>query len=178
MISYRLPNDTKPETYNISLRTGISEGEFDYDGFISINILVVNATREVTIHTRRLKIKSIRLNNANGVGTIDLSPWRTNEETDFLIIPTKLEELLPGSRYRLDIKFGGELRWHSSGFYRTPSEENSNTWIAVTHFEPFHARSAFPCYDEPSLKANVTLQITHGKNYSAVSNMPETRTDK
>lgn len=122
-IQYRLPNDTKPETYNISLRTGISKGEFNYNGFISINILVVNATREVTIHSQALNIQSVRL--SNDTGSIDLLPWRSNNVTDFLIIPTKSAELFPGSRYRLDLKFSGELRNRSRGFYRALSENNA-----------------------------------------------------
>lgn len=121
--SYRLPNDTKPETYNISLRTGISEGQFDFDGSIAINILVVNATREVTIHSQKLNIQSICLSNATN--TIDLLPWRTNTQIDFLIIPTKSVELLPGSRYQLSLKFGGQLQERSRGFFRRPSDKRS-----------------------------------------------------
>lgn len=119
-VNYRLPNDTRPETYKLSLRTGISEGKFDYDGFISIQILIVNATREVTIHSNSLSIKSIQLSNATG--SIDLSAWQTNKVTDFLIIPTKGVALLPGSRYRLDIKFTGELQTGSRGFFRSLSD--------------------------------------------------------
>lgn len=32
-------------------------------------------------------------------------------------------------------------------------------WIAVTYFQPLGARTAFPCYDEPALKANVTIRM-------------------
>lgn len=119
--SYRLPNDTKPETYNISLRTGISEGQFDFDGSIAINILILNATREVTIHSQKLNIQSIRLSNATDM--IDLLPWRANTETDFLIIPTKSVELLPSSRYQLSLKFSGHLQERSRGFFRKPSDK-------------------------------------------------------
>lgn len=106
--SYRLPNDTKPETYNLSLHTEISKGKFDYDGFVRISILIVNRAWEV--HSKGLSIKSIQLLNTNGAGTIALLPWRTNNVNDFLIIPTKSVALLPGKRYRLDLEFAGVLR--------------------------------------------------------------------
>ena len=47
--------------------------------------------------------------------------------------------------------------------------------VAVTHFEPAHARQAFPCFDEPSLKATFTVIIIHEPAYYAVSNMPRAR---
>lgn len=122
-IKYRLPNDTTPEAYNISLWTGISEGRFGFDGLITIDLLVVNATRKVTIHSRKLNIKFVRLSNATG--TIDLLPWRNNAANDFLIIPTKSDELAPGSRYQLDLKFAGKLQQRSRGFFRRPSDKYS-----------------------------------------------------
>lgn len=116
-ISYRLPNDTRPETYEISLRISESfrHGHFVYDGSVGINILIVNATREVTIHARELKIQRIYL--SNDTYTVDLLPWRSNNITDFLIIPTKSVELLAGDRYRLDIEFAGVMRDDSLGFF-------------------------------------------------------------
>jgi aminopeptidase N len=45
-------------------------------------------------------------------------------------------------------------------------------WFVTTQFAPNEARSVFPCYDEPDIKAVFALEILHGKIYHAISNMP------
>lgn len=44
--------------------------------------------------------------------------------------------------------------------------------LASTHFEPTSARMAFPCFDEPSIKANYSISIRRSPAHTALSNMP------
>lgn len=46
--------------------------------------------------------------------------------------------------------------------------------IATTQFEPTYARRAFPCFDEPSLKAEFNFEITYPKGYNVLFNTEST----
>lgn len=76
-----------------------------------------------------------------------------------------------------------------AGFYRskykpavTPSpgaaKEGEDYYMFSTQFEPCDARRAFPCFDEPNLKATFEFEVEIPEDQIALSNMPEKETRK
>lgn len=174
-INYRLPNNTKPENYDITLITHIDENDFNFTGRVVITLRAIEASNNITIHARQLKIKSIELTTGSGTG-VKLNSHTYDDITEFLVIPTQTE-LRAGTQYILTIEYAGILRTGSTGFYRGSytNSKGETRWLAATQFQPLDARHAFPCYDEPSFKAIFTIHIEHGEAYHAISNMREIR---
>ena len=96
----------------------------------------------------------------------------TYEENQFFVV-VLASSLLVGSA-TLEMRFYYPLGDGLVGFYRSSYKNSSGDthWIATTHFEPTDARKAFPCFDEPAMKANFTISITHSSKLNAHSNMP------
>jgi len=62
-----------------------------------------------------------------------------------------------------------------SGLYRSSYQNalNQTVYIATTQFEPTSARRAFPCFDEPAMKATFTVTVLKPAGLIALSNMPQ-----
>lgn len=69
-----------------------------------------------------------------------------------------------------------------SGLYKSVArgaihKTNYERTSFVTHFEPASARKAFPCFDEPHLKATFDVTIQHYKWYTALANTLPTKVE-
>ena len=91
-------------------------------------------------------------------------------------------EIQPSSAL-LTVRFTGTINTAMAGFSRskykpteTPSadtpKEGDFHYMFSTQFESCDARRAFPCFDEPNLKATFDFEIEIPKGLTALSNMP------
>lgn len=177
-VKFRLPNNTVPETYEISLWTLIDQSDFQFTGNVTIGVRAVTNTTFITLHQKELSIKSVTLidpKNGHRI-VVNRNELDYSEINEFLTISFTDYVLVKDNRYFLTILYNGTLRSDDAGFYRSSyvAENGTVRWLATTQFESTDARHAFPCYDEPQLKANFKIRITHRDGLTAISNMPVT----
>lgn len=117
-ISYRLPNNTMPSSYLLSLAFGnFHDNIMSYTGDVSIVIHVRENTQTITLHSgTTLTLNTVVLkdeaNQEITVASRGFDPRR-----DFLIIET-LVTLLAGSVVILDISFTGVINTETKGIFR------------------------------------------------------------
>lgn len=178
-VGFRLPNNTEPISYDLTLKTLIDESDFVFEGDLSLKIYVSEESSEIVLHSRELVIEEIELWSEDKLIKYELSDFKNNSVLHFLTIPIGGGKTINIGNYFLEIKYHGTIREDTIGFYRSSyKDENDKViWLANTQFEPLNARFALPCYDEPGRKAPFTLTIEHSLKHHALSNTPATRTE-
>jgi len=179
----RLPGNILPLQYNLFLHPNLTDGQFKYQGNVAILLDVKEATDTIILHSLKLRHlvttvnavpSNIDLNGVRNAGeAVEVKGTTMNEVHEQAIIHLG-SELAAGKKYMLTIFFAGELRSALRGFYRSTYKTKSGEerHIATTHFEPTGARLAFPCFDEPAMKATFKIHIVREKIHTALSNMP------
>lgn len=123
--TYRLPNNTKPEAYNLFISTNIADAIFDYYGVVKINITILEESNEVTLHQLDLNINSVNLTSKQNEEITIQSP-RYDRLKDFVIFKTINHTFTPGEKVFLEIKYKGKHRGDSYGFYRSSYDDYSS----------------------------------------------------
>ncbi|XP_039289965.1 aminopeptidase N isoform X2 [Nilaparvata lugens] len=174
----RLPRSVLPHSYEIKLVPFIWEGNFTFAGQVDIVVNVTQPTRSITLHVNDIEVHEATLSliSEDLESPIRVTEVRNDSVKQFLVVSLG-EELKPEQQYKLSIRYTGQLNDILQGFYRSSyTVNNTKRWIATTQFQSTDARRAFPCFDEPALKAKFTMHIARPYSMIAISNMPKITT--
>eukprot|EP00817_Percolomonadidae_sp_ATCC50343_P002609 CAMPEP_0117425558 /NCGR_PEP_ID=MMETSP0758-20121206/5815_1 /TAXON_ID=63605 /ORGANISM="Percolomonas cosmopolitus, Strain AE-1 (ATCC 50343)" /LENGTH=466 /DNA_ID=CAMNT_0005210133 /DNA_START=252 /DNA_END=1649 /DNA_ORIENTATION=- len=158
-----------------------------FSGVEVITIKALNKTSCIELHSEELMITDIRILERpssdfsfSWKGSRSLTIKSMKENDEFHTLKLLLSETLnENDEIRLYIAFNAPLRQDLRGFYQSVyiADDGSASNIATTQFESIAARTAFPCYDEPSFKAvfNLTLRVNDLSYPTILSNMHSIR---
>ncbi|KAK5604917.1 hypothetical protein CRENBAI_006512 [Crenichthys baileyi] len=175
---YRLPQTLSPVHYNITLWPRLKPNADDlyiFTGNSRVAFRCVSQTDLILIHSNKLNLSMFdgfhaKLKGLAGAAAPTLKKTWLEVPTQYLVVQLN-DPLQPGSVYELYTEFVGELLDDLGGFYRSEYfEDGIKKVVATTQMQPTDARKAFPCFDEPAMKAVFHMTLIHPQGTVALSN--------
>ncbi|SCU91657.1 LADA_0F11254g1_1 [Lachancea dasiensis] len=165
-----LPTHFKPLHYSLKVNClKIQEGVFS--GECSIDFLVNKASNKVCLNTRDITVLRAAARLGNG-HLVNLTLQHYDDTSEVLVL-TFEEEL--SDDFTLEMRYEGAIQTNMTGFYRSQYPDLSTGVIKSmysTQFQATDARRAYPCLDEPMLKATFDITIVASSDLTVLSNMP------
>ncbi|EPE07584.1 aminopeptidase 2 [Ophiostoma piceae UAMH 11346] len=187
-----LPGNFKPSHYDLTIQD-LDFQKWSYSGVVVIDGALTEPTGQIVLNTLEIDIAkaTLSVDSAKGPRTADAIEIHHNAKTQrstLTFVKDGGELFLSTTKAELSITFTGLLNHDLAGFYRsqytpradslpvapsTPRDDDFH-YMLSTQFESCDARRAFPCFDEPNLKATFDLKIEIPNDLVALSNMPVT----
>ncbi|PKY03975.1 putative aminopeptidase [Aspergillus campestris IBT 28561] len=176
-----LPDAVKPIHYHVSLYDLQLGSSWGYKGNLKITTKVAQPTKDIVLNSKEIEIQHAEIAGKDGA-VLTRASEITYDKTSERVTMKFPDEIAP-SDVELNIAFTGTMNNAMAGFYRskyksavqstadTPKEDDFE-YMLSTQFESCDARRAFPCFDEPNLKATFDFEIEVPKGLTALSNMP------
>jgi aminopeptidase N len=161
-IAQRLPAAVVPEHYTLTLTPDLKAATFS--GVESIDVTIKVPTQTVTLNAAEIAFQTVTVSAAGHLQTASVSLDEEKEQATFTVA-----EPIPAGKATLSIRYTGILNNELRGFYLSKTTKRN---YAVTQFEPTDARRAFPCFDEPALKATFDISLLIDATDTAISNGP------
>ncbi|KAI9668236.1 MAG: Aminopeptidase 2 mitochondrial [Bathelium mastoideum] len=166
-----LPKNVRPTHYDLTLEPNFQT--FKYDGKVDVDLDILEDTQAISLNTLEIDILKSELHS--GSSLITSSP-KVSYDADSQVTTFSFDQKIPaGNTAKLSLTFTGTLNDNMAGFYRSSWQgaDGSKQWIATSQMEATDARRAFPCWDEPALKARFTVTLIADKHLTCLSNMDE-----
>lgn len=154
--------------YDVTLEPDLEAATFR--GTADITVDTIDASPYLVLNAIELEIDGCTLDG-------EAAPFRLESADERLfVLPTS--GVQPG-RHVVSFEFRGTLNDQLRGFYRSTYREDSGyeRVIATTQMQSTDCRRAFPCWDEPDLKAVFGITLVVEADLLAVSNGPEIARD-
>ena len=173
----RLDPGVRPVHYDLLLDIDPDRGTTT--GEVEVALDLTDPVEALRLHAVDLEVVSATVRGPRSgptVGTVTAHP------DDEQIVVRTGSPIGPGPVV-LRLEWRGTLSQELVGLYRStyttvddgdPDGDEHVHALAVTQFESTHARRAFPCFDEPALKATFAIAVVANDAHLVVSNAAET----
>ncbi|CAH2105879.1 unnamed protein product [Euphydryas editha] len=170
---YRLLNNVVPTYMYVDLDVYLSESRFN--GLVRVNVEVRETLRQIVMHQNVVSITAVSVVNANNQPVNLQFPNSFEIDSYYQVLKINFASNIEPGQYTITISYLGQInenpydRGFYKGYYFVGNETRE---YATTQFQPYHARKAFPCFDEPQFKCPFVISITRDTSLSpSFSNM-------
>lgn len=163
---FRLPDYIRPSHYHLVINPDLVAQT--YSGNVTIDVDISKKTNTIFLHAKDLTIASALIRQ----GKIGHIPKIKHNKKDNYIELT-IEKKISG-KAEISLTFNGIIHSDLRGFYISKYDNNGTPeLIGTTQFEAIDARRAFPCFDEPDMKAVFSLEVITEKDLTVLGNTEE-----
>ena len=167
---YRLPRSVTPVRYALEVAPELEARTFT--GRVVAEVTVHEPVREIVLNAAELELSAPEVRGADGA-PVAVAELRMEPDTERVRVV--LDGELSAGPATVALAFAGALNPRLIGFYASTYTDASGRErvVGTTHFESTDARRAFPCWDEPELKAVWSVSLVVDEGDLAVSNAAE-----
>lgn len=180
--STRLPRHFEPISYDLTLEPDLDN--LNFRGWVAIHFRVMSSVKKPSLLSQ-IELNSDNLNYADylarlkeGETNVNISMIGTYEKYQKLVVvPNSKYQFKAKVEYTLSLSFNGTISKAASN-----SSDNGGLLLSsyvddqgktrnyiIANFFPVYARRAFPCFDEPSFKAPISLTLRRPPTYNSTS---------
>ena len=166
--AFRLSRAITPSHYRLKIAPDLDAATFD--GTVSIDAETTEGTNSITIHAVDLTITSADISQGGTTQAADVSI-----DADTETVTLRVAEALNPGALEVNLAWNADISDGLVGFYRSTytAADGTTATLAATQFEAPHARRAFPCFDEPDMKATFGVTLLVDPDHLAVANSAE-----
>ncbi|SCW01187.1 LAFE_0D07008g1_1 [Lachancea fermentati] len=164
-----LPKNFQPRHYVIEINDLDVENN-SFSGHVVIDLKCIDPSDTVFLNSRDISISSAVVE----IDGREVNCSSTQYDTASEVLEFKFSEEFTND-IKIHIDYIGCIQTNMSGFYRSDFQDpltGNPQYMLSTQFEATDARRAFPCMDEPLLKASFDVSIVAPSNCTVLSNMP------
>ena len=156
----RLPGSVTPVHYQITLAPVFADNTFR--GEETIDVQVAAPTASITLNAAEIDFQEATVTSGGKTQAAQVAADPKSEMATLTVA-----DALAAGPASIHLRFTGTLNDKLRGFYLSKTKRRK---YAATQFEATDARRAFPCFDEPAMKATFDITTIVDSGDTAISN--------